>query len=481
LKNENEKMKMNNNSADLSATSANSVEVASERATPELKQDSIVATSNVSQSSKTPKDNYAGDIVVPINWKTSIIFTVLLGLACLFVLFSTDAQARFSFIGLNETALIQIPNVNLPAQITIMVLTVAMAIVTALSYYKAIQRQKMNIAFSILFGFSWVFAFLIWQIQGKETDFYVTGLLSMTMALSAPLIFGAMCGMVCEHVGVINIAIEGQLLFGAFSAVLSGSVIKIATGNDGLALLGGVIMAPISGVLLGLLLAVFSVKYFVNQMIVGVLINVLATGLTAYFYSTIMTENLALNSAMKLPVVRIPILADIPIIGPVLFDQSVLIYIMYILVIGLQYMLFHSRWGLRMRACGEHPKAADTLGVNVNRTRFRNVLLGSAIAGLGGAYFTIAQGLVFGEGMSSGKGFIALAAMIMGGWKPLNALAVACLFGFTDAVQILLTTFGASIPSQFLLMMPYIVTVFAIAGVIGKVTPPAQEGRPYVG
>jgi simple sugar transport system permease protein len=409
------------------------------------------------------------------------LFTVLAVASFIFFLVSIDSVFNFNFQSNTDSVFFEIPVVHLPTRITIIVLTIIEFLVCGLSYYYAFKRKKMNISFTIIFALCWVMAFLVWQIQGEGLNFYATGFLATALALSVPLVFGSMSGVVCEHVGVVNIAIEGQLLFGAFAATICGSIAKELSGSEAVGLAVGFIAAPVSGLLLGSLFALFTVKYFVNQMIVGVLINVLSLGLTSYLYSTLMSNHRWLNQAMKLPIIRIPLLSEIPILGPVFFNQSVMVYLMFAVVILLQVFLFHSRWGLRMRACGEHPKAADTVGINVNRTRFRNVVLGSAIAGLGGGYFTIAQGLVFNENISSGKGYIALAAMIMGKWKPNTALVAACIFGFADAVQILLSVLGAPIPGQFLLMMPYLVTIFAIAGIIGKVIAPAQEGKPYIG
>jgi len=428
------------------------------------------------------ENQFEGQIIVPIDWKLSIIFTITTILTLVFYIFTNhDLQSNYAFITSSGNLFFDKLDLTLPSATTILISAIIEILITAYTFFEAIKRKKPTIWLILLYAVAWIFSFITWQIAGNEMKFFFTSLLSGALALSVPLIFGALSGLICEHVGVVNIAIEGQLLFGAFSAVLTGSIVRVATGNDFFALLAAFIAAPISGVLMGLILALFSVKYFVNQMIVGVLINVLAAGLTAYLYSTIMTDNPLLNQALKLPIIRIPFLADIPIIGDVLFNQSIMVYLMYLIVFGLQFLLYHSRWGLRMMACGEHPKGADTLGINVNKTRFHNVLLGSAIAGLGGAYFTIAQGLTFTEGISSGKGYIALAAMIMGKWKPNGALAAAFIFGFADALQMQLGIFGTAIPSSFLLMFPYIITIFAVAGIIGKVTAPAAEGKPYLG
>jgi simple sugar transport system permease protein len=277
----------------------------------------------------------------------------------------------------------------------------------------------------------------------------------------------------CERVGIINIAIEGQLLAGAFLAAVVASLTSSAYA--------GLIAAPIAGALVGVLLVIFSVKYWVNQIIVGVVLNVLVVGVTSYLYSTILTEDSATwNSRNPLPVIEIPVLSQIPVVGPVLFRQTLLVYIMYVVVILLQVFLFRSRWGLRLRAVGEHPKAADTVGIKVNATRVRNTILGGAVAGLGGAFFTVAAGLAFGKEMTGGKGFIALAAMILGRWNPVGALVAALLFGFSDNLQTVLGIVGTPIPSQIMLMTPYVVTIFAVAGLVGRVRPPAAEGIPYV-
>jgi simple sugar transport system permease protein len=222
-----------------------------------------------------------------------------------------------------------------------------------------------------------------------------------------------------------------------------------------------------------------AVKYWVDHIIVGVVLNVLVTGLTSYLFSTVLTANPNLNQAMQLPKLPIPVLHQIPVIGPVLFRQSLLVYLMYALIVGLNVMLFRSRWGLRMRACGEHPEAADTVGIKVNRTRIRNTILGGAIAGLGGAFFTVEMGLAFGKEASAGKGFIALAAMILGRWNPKGAVAAALLFGFANELAQMMGTMNTPIPSNILLMIPYVLTILAVAGLVGQVRAPAAEGGFY--
>ncbi|NCD21024.1 MAG: ABC transporter permease, partial [Actinobacteria bacterium] len=203
-------------------------------------------------------------------------------------------------------------------------------------------------------------------------------------------------------------------------------------------------------------------------------------GLTNFFFSTVLTQNSdTWNARQRLPELPIPLLSEIPIIGPVLFRQTILVYLMYAVVILLNIFVFRSRWGLRMRAVGEHPKAADTVGIKVNRTRVINTIFAGAIAGLGGAAFTVGAGLAFGKEMSAGQGFIALAAMILGKWNPYGALGAALLFGFSKNLGNLLSSIGTPVPSEFLLMLPYLITIFAVAGFVGRVRPPAAENIPY--
>ncbi|MDO5661850.1 MAG: ABC transporter permease [Brachybacterium sp.] len=334
-------------------------------------------------------------------------------------------------------------------------------------------------AMLVLFGFLWVLAFLVWVVSNNTMN--MISVLAATMALAVPLAFGALSGVLSERSGVINIAIEGQLIFGAFGAALIASV----TGSPW----AGLIAAPIMALGVGALLGLFAIGNQVQQIIVGVVLNVFAIGLTAFFLGTVMNQDPSrFNAPMRLPNIRIPVLADLPLVGRALFDQTILVYLMLIIVAVLTVALFRTRWGLHVRAVGEHPKAADTVGINVNATRWRNVLLGSAVAGLGGATLTIGTGVAFADEMSAGKGYIALAAMILGRYHPVGALAAALMFAFADALQQNLGSIsasavdgaGVSIPSQLLLMLPYLVTLFAVAGVVGRVRVPAANGKPYV-
>jgi simple sugar transport system permease protein len=326
------------------------------------------------------------------------------------------------------------------------------------------------------FAVAFVLGFLVWIVAGGRdaTPFIsLAGLLAGAVTLAVPLVFGSLSGVLCERSGIVNIAIEGQLLMGAFSAAVGATV----TRN----VYAGLIAAAIAGALVSLVLAVVSIKYLVNQIIVGVVLNVLVVGLTNFLFSTLLTANPdGLNKPPHLGSLEIPVLADVPLIGPILFRQSLVGYLMYVAVIVVYVGLFHTRWGLRVRAVGEHPQAADTLGVNVNRTRFWNTIIGGAVAGIGGSFFTLVAVDAFSKEMSAGRGYIALAALIFGRWNPIGAFLASLLFGFADNLQSVITIIGSPVPSQFMAMLPYVVTVFAVAGLVGRSRPPAMEGIPYV-
>jgi ABC-type uncharacterized transport system permease subunit len=371
-------------------------------------------------------------------------------------------------------------DVTVPAGPTAVVLAVvSLVLVGVLWYLRGVNRplgRGLRITLLVVFAVAWVFSFLSWAFSGNVMA--LGSVLQTMMALAVPLAFGALSGVLSERSGVINIAIEGQLLFGAFGAALVGSL----TGSPWV----GLIAAPIMALLIGVLLALFAVGYQVQQIIVGVVLNVFAIGLTSFFFGTVMKQDPArFNTPLRLPTLRIPVLADIPVIGRVLFEQNILVYLMWLIVAVLTVALFRTRWGLRVRAVGEHPRAADTVGIDVNRTRWKNVLLGSAVAGLGGATLTVGTGVAFGQEMSAGKGYIALAAMILGRYHPVGALLAALMFAFADALQLRLGTMPSGpdtvgMPSELLLMLPYIVTLFAVAGVVGRVRVPAADGEAYV-
>jgi ABC-type uncharacterized transport system permease subunit len=314
-----------------------------------------------------------------------------------------------------------------------------------------------------------VFSFLTWAAAGKS--FSLVGMMQETVRRAIPIALGAMSGVLSERVAVINIAIEGQLLGGAFVAAVVGSSINPWVG---------VIAATLTGVVLGWVLAVMAIRYRVDQIIVGVVINLFVLGLTSFMTQRILNDNPQFNGSEVFRAIEIPLLSDIPFFGTVLFKQNIFVYVTFILVAVLTFGLFHTKWGLRSRSVGEHPEAADTLGVSVYGYRYLNTLLGGAIAGFGGAYFI--QGSVgqFDENMTNGRGFIGLAAMIFGRWHPIGALSAALVFGFAESVSVKLSILQTPIPSEFLGMAPYIVTIVVVAGLVGKARPPAADGQPYI-
>ena len=339
-----------------------------------------------------------------------------------------------------------------------------------ISFIQFKNDKKISLGSSI-FGFGSIMAFLCWAAAGKFIP--LTGLLQAAVLLAVPLIFGSMAGLLCEKSGVINIAIEGQLLFAAFVS----AVIASLTQN----LIWGLISAPIAGALVSWILAYFSIRFQVDQVILGFVINVLVLGLTNFFYTVLLVPyESTWNAAGSFSAIPIPVLSKIPIIGPILFNQTIVVYFMYLIVTVIQIALFKSKWGLRTRAVGELPIAADSVGIDVNKLRFRNVIIAGAVAGVGGAVFTIGAVGVFSQSMTAGAGFIALACLIFGKWTPRGAILAALFFGFANNMQSNLSIIGVPIPSEFMLMIPYIATIIAVSGVVGRVRAPAADGIPYI-
>jgi simple sugar transport system permease protein len=296
--------------------------------------------------------------------------------------------------------------------------------------------------------------------------------INFTLRAAVPLILGALSGILCERTGIINIGIEGMMLAGAFAAFNA----KVATNDWPLlsSLLIGVLAALLVGGLMGLLHATLSIRFRVNQIISGTVIIILAAGFTAYLFDRDAVAEGKFNA------VPIPLLSDIPIVGDILFNNPPLTYLTLLLVVFVHIALFYTRWGLRTRACGEHPRAADTVGVPVNPYRYVNTCIGGALAGLGGGFLVLEAVGQFQEGMTAGRGFISLAAMIFGNWNPFGALGAAILFGYTQALQNELLLAGVRlVPRQFVSMLPYLVTIIAVSGLVGRVRPPAAEGQVY--
>jgi simple sugar transport system permease protein len=329
-----------------------------------------------------------------------------------------------------------------------------------------LERTNLALGIGLLL---FVLALLAWA--AADSSFSLVGMLRSTVISSIVITLGALTGLTCERVGVINIGIEGQLLTGAFVAVILSSAFGTWAGVAG---------AMVVGALLGALLAWLAIRFTVDQIIAGVVINILAVGLTSFLASRVLSEAQDLNAPARVSSIRIPLLADIPVIGPMFFDHTFFVYVTFILVVALHFGFFRTRWGLRARAVGEHPKAADTLGIDVLKVRYRNVIGGGLIAGFGGAFLALAQISRFEENMTGGIGFIGLAAMIFGRWLPFGALAAGLVFGFSGALAQKVGILGTGIPSEFMLMLPYVATVIVVAGLVGRARAPAADGQPYV-
>lgn len=293
-----------------------------------------------------------------------------------------------------------------------------------------------------------------------------------TLRLAVPLAFAALGGLYSERSGVLNIALEGMLLTGAFTTATA----TFYTGNPWL----GILASLIAGGLVGLLHAVLCVTLCVDQLVSGLAINLVAAGLTS-FLARLVFSGSSTQQLSGIGAITIPGLANIPLIGPLLFQSDFLVYLLFILVILTTYILFKTSFGLTLRAVGESPKAADTAGISVAFVRYIAVVISGCLASLGGAYLTLVQVRFFAEGMSAGKGFIAIAALIFGRWHPIGSALACLLFGATEALQLRIQALGANIPYQFLVMLPYAIALLALVSKLGKSTPPKALGTPYFG
>jgi simple sugar transport system permease protein len=343
--------------------------------------------------------------------------------------------------------------------------------IAGLAWWFLRNQRKIPLAWIFGFGLIWLVAFLGWVGAGGIVP--ITFLMAGSLVFAVPIMLGGMSGILSERVGVVNIAIEGQLLMGAFVSAVVASL----TGNYLLA----VILAMVMSALLSMVLAVFSIKYLVDQIIVGVVLNVLVISVTDFLFSQWLNDNPSeVNQPGTLSFLPIPGLSSIPILGPVLFNHRLTVYLVFLLVPLIWFLIFRTKAGLRLRSVGEYPMAADTVGINVAMTRFFYVTLGGAIAGLGGAAISIGNVGPFVKEMSAGFGFIALATVILGRWQPFTVAAAALLFGFASVFRIWAGDTGTGIPSDFITMIPYLVTIIAVAGFVGRVRPPAASGKAYV-
>ena len=320
-------------------------------------------------------------------------------------------------------------------------------------------------------------AFLVEFVPFADTEWmrmlFGGGALNFALRAAVPLVLGALGGILCERSGIVNIGIEGMMLAGAFAAFVA----RTATNHWDLgpSLLMGTCATVLAGAGMGLLHALCCLRFRMDQIISGAALILLATGTSNFFFDR---DAVAVGKFGPWPV---PLLSELPVVGPLLFNKPPITYVALLAVAVVGFALAHTRWGLRTRAIGEHPRAADTAGVNVLRLRYLNTTLGGALAGLGGGYLVLEAVGQFQEGLIAGRGFIALAAVAFGNWHPAGALGASILFGYAQAVQNeLLLSQAIFPPRHFVSMLPYVVTLVAVSGLAGRVRSPGALGQPYL-
>lgn len=386
-----------------------------------------------------------------------------------FGLFGREGDVTFEIS--RRTDVLQIPSLSIDSQLLGVLSGVIMLTLAGLGFYARKKTGKSSLWVISLFSALAIIALLGWLATGNSVP--LAFIIGTSIVYAAPLMLGAMSGIMSERVGVTNIAIEGQFIGGAFVA----AVIATITGSYSLAM----ISAMVAGMLISSVLALFAVKYLAQQIIVGVVLNVLVVGITNFLYQQWLTKDAEnVNFPGTMEIISIPLLSDIPILGPVFFENRITVFLALLGIPALWFLLFRTKLGLRARAVGEHPLAADTVGINVRRTRVMWVTFGGAFAGLGGAALTIGGGGAFGREMSAGLGFIALAVVILGKWNPIYAGLAALLFGFSIILRIWSNQVSPGIPTDFIAILPYVVTVLAVAGFVGKSRPPKALAIPYV-
>ncbi|MGZ5416655.1 MAG: ABC transporter permease [Nocardioides sp.] len=404
-----------------------------------------------------------------------VVVMALTSLLLIYFALSIDNSTVQYVLGDRVSA--EFPAKDLAAKPVVWGALVVSLVALALAVLNKVPNGWLGVLVYAVTGLAFYAGFIVWAYSDQGEGVFQAAIanpLPGTIEIATPLVLGALAGVMCERSGVINIAIEGQFLVGAFFAAVLASL----AFSPYMGLLGAVL----AGVGLAALLALFSLRYMVNQVVLGVVLIALASGLTAFLLSQIPSDpeiRQYLNEPPRLEELAVPLLSDIPVIGQALFNQTLLVYLMYLSVVVVTFVLFQTRWGLRVRSVGEHPKAADTVGIKVNRIRWQAVLFGGVFAGLGGAYYTVGSTGSFDRDLSSGNGFIALAAVIMGRWHPIGATFAALFFGFMWNLQAQLQ-FVDKIPGQLLGATPYLATIVAVAGFVGRVRPPAADGEPYV-
>jgi general nucleoside transport system permease protein len=326
----------------------------------------------------------------------------------------------------------------------------------------------------------WIITALAVMLVGKPAN--LSGVLGGTLSLAAPISLGAFAGIISERSGMANIAIEGKMLIGACVASVAASTAMLVLGQDAnptIAVLIGIVSAAIAGALVSLLLAWLGIRWKVDQIIAGIVINIGALGVTNFLYLRVLSRNTQYNTPPTVESLKLPGLSELPVIGPIMFSGTPYLYFTLAVMVAFAYMLYRTRWGMRLRASGEMPSAAGTVGIDVIRIRYRAMIVAGLMAGIAGSSLSLASAGSFQMNMSAGRGFIALAAVIFGAWNPIYAFGAALVFGFADSAQALLSILGADVPPQLLNSLPYIVTIIVVAGVVGRVRGPAAAGQPY--
>ncbi|MFN8375911.1 MAG: ABC transporter permease [Anaerolineae bacterium] len=320
-------------------------------------------------------------------------------------------------------------------------------------------------------------AVMVIVAAGKASGVNIVSLLAISLRLATPVVMGALAGMWCERAGVVNIAIEGMMLTGACFGFITLTLLVGADVDAKTAQLVGVGAAVLAGGVMALLHAWLSITFKIDQIVSGTVINIMAVGITSFVRREVLLSSEAGRETLQ--PINFGALANIPVLGPIFFQGRPIFYSMFILLVITHVVLYYTKWGLRTRAVGENPHAADTLGINVRRVRWTNVLIGGLIAGLAGAWFSLETSGTFDDGMTGGRGFIALAAMIFGKWTPIGAFGAGLLFGFSDVLGFTFQALNVPVPPQFVQMVPYTVTIVVLAGLVGRAVSPKADGVPY--
>ena len=399
------------------------------------------------------------------------VLFVLLGVLLLVMAFTAGPTGKIALS--DALAEVQLPTIEVPGP-PVLLLFALLTLAAGSGFISGKLSRGGRITAGVTAGFGILAGFMVWAAASSSVPFVLTSQLNLTLAYSTPLLFGVLAGVLSERAGVVNIAIEGQFLAAAFAASMTFSVTQ--------SYLAALVAAAIAGVLMAAVLALFTLKYLVDHVIVGVVVNLLATGLTGFIFQQLVARDPKIFGVVSaMPEFSIPGLAGIPFIGPILFTQRPLAFMAMLAVPLVWFLLYRTTWGLRVRAVGEHPQAADTVGIKVVSIRTQAVLLGGVFAGLGGVYFTVGFGGAFQDNnITAGNGFIALAAVIMGRWHPILGAGTALFFGFARALAQSIKLMNLPIPSEFIEMLPYVATIIAVAGLVGRVRPPAADGVHFV-